>query len=386
MNTIEILDRLIAYDTVSANPNLDLIEWCAELIKDAGGDVTLIPDATGKKANLFATIGPRDQSGVMLSGHTDVVPVEGQAWTKPPFELTLDDGKYFGRGTCDMKGFVAAALSAALTAAQSDLKTPLHLALSYDEEIGCIGVRSLVDMLADAPFKPKFCIVGEPTSMQVAVGHKGKMAAKATMIGREGHSALAPMAVNAIHMGVDFVNVLRDLQDRLAQKGAQDDDYSVPYTTIHVGKINAGVALNIVPNTCEVLFEIRSLAQDDPDALMDEIRAQADAIVAQYQPIAPEAAITIERTANTYPGLSTPEEAAVVQFVKSLLGANDTMKVAFGTEGGLFSEQVGIPTVVCGPGSMEQGHKPDEFVSVDQLAKCDDMLANLVARLKDGID
>ncbi len=386
MNTIEILDRLIAYDTVSANPNLDLIEWCAELIKDAGGDVTLIPDVTGKKANLFATIGPRDQSGVMLSGHTDVVPVEGQAWTKPPFELTLDDGKYFGRGTCDMKGFVAAALSAALTAAQSDLKTPLHLALSYDEEIGCIGVRSLVDMLADAPFKPKFCIVGEPTSMQVAVGHKGKMAAKATMIGREGHSALAPMAVNAIHMGVDFVNVLRDLQDRLAQKGAQDDDYSVPYTTIHVGKINAGVALNIVPNTCEVLFEIRSLAQDDPDALMDEIRAQADAIVAQYQPIAPEAAITIERTANTYPGLSTPEEAAVVQFVKSLLGANDTMKVAFGTEGGLFSEQVGIPTVVCGPGSMEQGHKPDEFVSVDQLAKCDDMLANLVARLKNGID
>ena len=386
MKTIEILDRLIAYDTVSANPNLDLIEWCAQLIKDAGGDVTLIPDATGKKANLFATIGPRDKPGVMLSGHTDVVPIEGQAWTKPPFALTLEDGKYFGRGTCDMKGFVAAALSAALTAAQSDLKTPFHLALSYDEEIGCIGVRSLVDMLADAPFKPKFCIVGEPTSMQVAVGHKGKMAAKATMTGREGHSALAPMAVNAIHMGVDFVNALREMQDRLAQKGAQDDDYSVPYTTIHVGKINAGVALNIVPNTCEVLFEIRSLAQDDPDALMDEIRAQADAIVGQYQPIAPEAAIAIERTANTYPGLSTPEEAAVVQFVKSLLGANDTMKVAFGTEGGLFSERVGIPTVVCGPGSMEQGHKPDEFVTVDQLDKCDDMLANLVARLKDGID
>jgi acetylornithine deacetylase len=386
MKTVEILEKLIRFDTVSANPNLDLINWCATMIKDAGGDVTLIPDATGKKANLYATIGPKDRAGVMLSGHTDVVPVEGQAWTKPPFDLTLEDGKYFGRGTCDMKGFVAAALAAGLQAAKKDLTTPLHLAFSYDEEIGCIGVRSLVDMLRVAPFKPAFCIVGEPTSMQVAVGHKGKMAAKAKMIGRAGHSALAPMAVNAIYMAVDFINVLRDIQDLLATEGAQDADYSVPYSTLHVGKINAGVALNIVPDHCQVLFEIRSLNEDNPDALMDEIRSRANEIVRRYQSVAPEVAIEIERTPNTYPGLSTPEEAAVVQFVKSLLGANDTMKVAFGTEGGLFSSQVGIPTVVCGPGSMDQGHKPDEFVSVDQLAKCDAMLANLVARLEDGIE
>ncbi len=385
MKTIDILEKLIGFDTTSANPNLDLITWCETQLKSLGAEVTLIPDATGKKANLYATIGPRDQAGIMLSGHTDVVPVAGQSWTKPPFELTQEDGKFYGRGTCDMKGFVASALSAAFSASQKKLNTPMHLALSYDEEIGCIGVRSLVDMLAKAPVKPAFCIVGEPTSMQVAVGHKGKMAAKAVMIGREGHSALAPMAVNAIYMAVDFINVLRDIQDRLAREGAQDQDYSVPYTTIHVGKINAGVALNIVPNRCEVLFEIRSLNEDNPDSLMDEIRTRADAIVEQYQKIAPEVAIEIERTANTYPGLSTPAEAEVVRFVKSLLGANDTMKVPFGTEGGLFSEQVGIPTVVCGPGSMEQGHKPDEFVSADQLTKCDAMLANLVARLEEGV-
>lgn len=385
MKTLEILDRLIAFETVSANPNLDLIKWCASLIKSAGGEVTVIPDATGKKANLYATIGPRDLAGVMLSGHTDVVPVEGQSWTKPPFSLTFEDGKCFGRGTCDMKGFVASALSAGLDAASKDLKTPLHLAFSYDEEIGCIGVRSLVDLLIDAPFKPVCCIVGEPTSMQVAIGHKGKMAAKATMIGRAGHSALAPIAVNAIYMAVDFINVLRSIQDRLATVGAADADYSVPYTTLHVGTINAGVALNIVPDRCEVLFEIRSLSEDNPDELMYEIRTRANKIVSHYRSIAPEVAIDIKRTPNTYPGLITPKDSDVVKFVKSLLGANDTMKVAFGTEGGLFSSEVGIPTVVCGPGSMDQGHKPDEFVSVDQLAKCDEMLANLVTRLQRGL-
>lgn len=386
MNTIDILKRLIAFDTTSANPNLELIEWCADLLRAAGANVVLLPDDTGKKANLYATLGPAHQRGIMLSGHTDVVPVTGQDWTTPPFELVEKNSRLYGRGTCDMKGFVASALSAALGAAKRDLATPLHLAFSYDEEIGCIGVRSLVDMLEQAPIKPAFCIVGEPTSMQVAVGHKGKLAAKAIMTGREGHSALAPMAVNAIHMATDFVASLRALQDQLACKGAQDTDYNVPYTTVHVGIIQGGVALNIVPNTCEVLFEIRSLAQDDPDALMHEIRMAADKIAENYQHIAPEAKIEIERTPNTYPGLSTPEDAAVVAFVKSLLGANDTMKVAFGTEGGLFSKQAGIPTVVCGPGSMDQGHKPDEFVSIDQLEKCDAMLANLVTRLEEGID
>ncbi|PLS22462.1 acetylornithine deacetylase [Neptunicoccus cionae] len=385
MQTADILSKLIAFDTTSANPNMDLIEWCAGLLRDAGAEVTLLPDDSGKKANLFATVGPTDRPGVLLSGHTDVVPVAGQNWSKPPFELTFEDGRYYGRGTCDMKGFVASALSAALSASTKDLQTPLHLALSYDEEIGCIGVRSLIDMLEAAPFKPAMCIVGEPTSMQVAVGHKGKTAAKATCIGREGHSALAPQAVNAIYLATDLIAEIRRIQERLAATGTQDFDYDVPYTTLHVGLINAGVALNIVPNHCEVTFEIRNLAENDPTVLMQEIKDRAEEIAERARVIAPEAAINIEMTANTYPGLATPEDGAVVAFVKSLLGANDTMKVAFGTEGGLFSSRVGIPTVVCGPGSMAQGHKPDEFVSADQLEKCDRMLAALTDRLVKGL-
>ncbi|MBR9863382.1 MAG: acetylornithine deacetylase [Rhodobacteraceae bacterium] len=385
MQTADILKKLIAFDTTSANPNMDLIEWCAGLLRDAGAEVTLLPDDSGKKANLFATVGPSDRPGVLLSGHTDVVPVAGQDWSKPPFELTFEDGRYYGRGTCDMKGFVASALSAALNASTQDLQTPLHLAFSYDEEIGCIGVRSLIDMLEAAPFKPAMCIVGEPTSMQVAVGHKGKTAAKATCLGREGHSALAPQAVNAIYLATDLIAEIRRIQERLAATGTQDFDYDVPYTTLHVGLINAGVALNIVPNRCEVTFEIRNLAENDPAVLMQEIKDRAEEIAERARVIAPEAAINIEMTANTYPGLATPEDGAVVAFVKSLLGANDTMKVAFGTEGGLFSSRVGIPTVVCGPGSMAQGHKPDEFVSADQLEKCDQMLAALTDRLVEGL-
>ena len=385
MQTADILKKLIAFDTTSANPNMDLIEWCAGLLRDAGAEVTLLPDDSGKKANLFATVGPTDRPGVLLSGHTDVVPVAGQDWSKPPFELTFEDGRYYGRGTCDMKGFVASALSAALNASTQDLQTPLHLAFSYDEEIGCIGVRSLIGMLEAAPFKPAMCIVGEPTSMQVAVGHKGKTAAKATCIGREGHSALAPQAVNAIYLATELIAEIRRIQERLAATGTQDFDYDVPYTTLHVGLINAGVALNIVPNRCEVTFEIRNLAENDPAVLMQEIKDRAEEIAERARVIAPEAAINIEMTANTYPGLATPEDGAVVAFVKSLLGANDTMKVAFGTEGGLFSSRVGIPTVVCGPGSMAQGHKPDEFVSADQLEKCDRMLAALTDRLVEGL-
>lgn len=383
MDTLAILDRLIAFDTTSRNPNRALIDWIAGLLRDAGAQVTLLPDDTGGKANLYATVGPGDRAGICLSGHTDVVPVDGQDWTRPPFRLSRADGKLYGRGTCDMKGFVAAALSAALTAPR-DLATPLHLAFSYDEEIGCIGVRSLIDMLATAPVKPLFCIVGEPTSMHVATGHKGKMAARVTCHGIEGHSALAPFATNAIYMATDLIGEIRVIQARLAEDGAQDSDYDVPYTTLHVGTINAGTALNIVPNRAEFLFEIRTIAQDDPDALLAGIRAAADRISAATG--ADAASIEITPTANTYPGLATDPGADVVSFVKALAGgANDTIKVAFGTEGGLFSATAGIPTVVCGPGSMAQGHKPDEFVTESQLAACDAMLARLVDRLRAGL-
>jgi acetylornithine deacetylase len=384
MQTADILARLIGFDTTSSKPNRALMDWVQDLLAGAGIAAQIIPDASGGKANLYATIGPQDRPGVMLSGHTDVVPVDGQVWTRPPFVLTEAEGRLYGRGTTDMKGFVASTLAAALVAARRPLATPLHLALSYDEEVGCLGVASLIDLLAQAPCRPVMCIVGEPTGMQVATGHKGKIALRATCTGREGHSALAPMALNALHLGTDFLGVVRRLQDEVADTGLRDGDYDVPYTTLHVGKMQGGVQVNIVPNSCTLDFEIRNLAGDDPQALIDRLRVEADRITAPLKAAFPEAAITIDRLWD-YPGLGTPTSAPVVRFVKSLTGANGTMKVAFGTEGGLFSTRLGIPTVICGPGSMAQGHKPDEWVSVEQLARCDAMLAALLDRLEAGL-
>ena len=384
MQTADILARLIGFDTTSSKPNRALMDWVQDLLGGAGIAAQIIPDASGGKANLYATIGPQDRPGVMLSGHTDVVPVDGQVWTRPPFVLTEAEGRYYGRGATDMKGFVASALAAALMAARRPLATPLHLALSHDEEVGCLGVASLIDMLAHAPHLPAMCIVGEPTGMQVATGHKGKIALRATCTGREGHSALAPMALNALHLGADFLGAVRRLQDEVAASGLRDGDYDVPYTTLHVGKMQGGVQVNIVPNLCTLDFEIRNLAGDDPQALIDRLRVEADRITAPLKAAFPEAAISIDRLWD-YPGLGTPSSAPVVQFVKSLTGANGTMKVAFGTEGGLFSTRLGIPTVICGPGSMAQGHKPDEWVSVGQITRCDAMLAALLDRLEAGL-
>lgn len=384
MDSIEILERLIAFPTVSRDSNLDLIGYVAGLLEAHGIASRIIHSVDGHKANLFATVGPADGAGIMLSGHTDVVPVEGQDWTLPPFAMTERDGRLYGRGAADMKGFVACALAAALKAVKMNLKTPLHLALSYDEEIGCIGVRSLIDMLRAAPQNPALCIVGEPTAMQVATGHKGKIGAHAICKGREGHSALAPLALNAIHLGCDFVAALRAEQARLASEGARDGDYDIPYTTVHVGRMNAGVALNIVPNLCRIDFEIRNIAADDAAEILERIKGEAARIASAARAIASEAAIDIE-VFNTYPGLDTPANSQAVAFVKSLIGANGTIKVAFGTEGGLFSRDVGIPTVVCGPGSMAQGHKPDEFVSLEQMRRCDAMLDKLLERLTAGI-
>ncbi len=384
MQTLDILSRLIGHDTVSAKPNRALIAEVQGWLEAAGARVLLVPDAGGGKANLFASVGPEGAGGVMLSGHTDVVPVEGQAWTHPPFQLTEFGGRLYGRGTADMKGFCAAAIAAMIGAARRPLKTPLHLALSYDEEIGCMGVRSLIDLLQAAPFRPRFCIVGEPTGMQVATGHKGKVALRATCIGREGHSALAPMALNALHLAADFIGVLRRVQAEVTASGPKDADYDVAYTTLHAGKMSGGVQVNIVPNRAVVDWEIRFLAGDDVAALIARVQAGADAVVAPLRAAFPEAEIRIEHQWD-YPGLNTRTDAEVVRFVKGLTGANGTLKVAFGTEGGLFDLKLGVPTVICGPGSMAQGHKPDEYVSLDQLARCDAMLAALVDRLEVGL-
>lgn len=378
ISTRDILSALVQFDTTSRHPNTSLISYVAQLLEKHGVSSTIIPNVDGSKANLYCTIGPDNIPGVMLSGHTDVVPVEGQDWRRPAFELTQADDRLYGRGTADMKGFVACAITAAINASKSELTTPLHLGFSYDEEIGCVGVRSLVDMLKNAPVKPAMCIVGEPTNMQVATKHKGKMSITARCIGREGHSALAPNALNAIHLACDLVGVIRDKQTQIQHRFDITDiaPTDVPYSTIHVGRIIADQALNIVPNLCTVNFEIRHTSEDNPTEILNDIQQAAAHIVNRACIKIPEAAIEFD-VWNAYPGLDTPVDSDVVTFVKTLVGANSTTYVAFGTEGGLFSEKIGIPTVVCGPGSMNQGHKPDEYIEIDQLNGCEQMLRKL---------
>ncbi|AYN96783.1 acetylornithine deacetylase [Pseudomonas sp. LTJR-52] len=383
MNTrsITILKRLIGFETVSVDSNLPLIGYVRDLLEARGIACQLIHDATGKKANLFASVGPADVPGVVLSGHTDVVPVAGQAWTLPPFTATVLDGRVYGRGSCDMKGFVACAINALLEAAQQPLRRPLQLALSYDEEIGCVGVRRLLEVLALLPVRPFLCLIGEPTSMQLAVGHKGKGVWRVHCRGLEGHSSLAPRGVNAIYLATDFIQQLRTLQTRLETAGASDDAYDVPYTTVHTGLIQGGKAINIVPSLCTLDFEIRHLPADDPNLLIDDLRGQAERLIHGVRDRAPNAAIEIEKL-NSYPGLNTHPTVDAVKFVESFTQpGTQKLKVAFGTEGGLFADRLDVPVVVCGPGSIEQAHKPDEYVALEQLAACDALLGRLVNAL-----
>ena len=382
--TLELLHSLLSFDTISAKSNTELILWVKGLLEDAGASVQLVGNEDSSKANLYATIGPQNKRGFMLSGHTDVVPVEGQRWTVDPFKMTQQDAKVYGRGSADMKGFIACALRAALIASTRTLTTPLHLALSYDEEIGCVGVHSMLHMLEHAPLKPLMCLVGEPTELNVAIGHKGKTACHVRCTGRAGHSALAPQALNAIHLATDLITRIRQIQDGLASSGAKDHAYDVPYTTLHVSNIAGGVALNIVPDNCRFDVEIRNVAQDDPLMLLERLEQEAETLATAARVQADEAGIELE-IFNSYPGLDTKPDNDVVLFVKSLVKKNSTIKVAFGTEGGLFSSQLRIPTVVCGPGSMQQGHKPDEFVTLDQLEQCDAMLDRLLVHLQEGI-
>jgi acetylornithine deacetylase len=377
VDSLDLLDRLIAFPTVSLQSNRDMIAFMRAVLDEAGAQMTEFEGPHAGNLNLFATIGPTDRSGVALSGHTDVVPTHGQDWTTDPFRLTRRGDLLYGRGTTDMKGFLACALRAALLASRRKLVTPLHLAFSCDEEIGCVGVRPMLDALALRAVRPIACIVGEPTSMRLATGHKGKIALRATCKGREGHSALAPRLLNAIALASDLVQAMNTLQDRLARSGLQDEAYDIPYATVHVGRIAGGEALNIVPSRCVLELEIRSGEAAEAEALLGEVRAAARAIVEARRARFPEAEIEIEVT-NAYPALNAQADDPAAALVRGLIGANETMKVAFGTEGGLFRQQLGAPTVICGPGSMDQGHKADEYVSIDQIERCDRMMEALL--------
>ena len=369
-DTLTILERLIAFNTVSANSNLDMIDYIEEFLRERGFAMKRLTDPTGRKAGLYAHRGPAG-NGIMLSAHTDVVPTEGQDWTRDPFRLTREGDRLYGRGTTDMKGYLAAMLALADRASNADLQEPLKLSISYDEEVGCLGIAHMVDALPGFLGTPRAAFVGEPTEMAVAIGHKGKVGLKGTARGEAGHSSLAPMFTNALYLATDFIGKLRELQNWYAVNGTQDPDYDIPYTTFHVGKLNGGTALNIVPDSAEVLFEFRHLAADDPDEIMSKINVLADGFV------------DIEKTIS-YPGLQTKPDAGITALACSLAATNVMTKVAFGTEAGFF-DGLGIPTVVCGPGSMEgQGHKPDEYVTMDQMAVCHAMMERVLASLMNG--
>ncbi|WP_024696691.1 acetylornithine deacetylase [Pseudomonas avellanae] len=379
---LEILKRLIAFDTVSSEPNMALIEYVRELLASKGIESLIVKDETGKKANLFASTGPRDVPGVLLSGHTDVVPAAGQAWTMPPFQATLRDGRIYGRGTCDMKGFIALAIDAMLNAADMTLLRPLQLALSHDEEIGCVGVRRLLDVLHLAPVRPFLCVVGEPTLMQFAVGHKGKASYRTFCRGQEAHSSLAPRAVNAIHLASDFIAELRNSQKRIEQQGSRDEGYDIPYSTVHIGRIDGGKALNIVPNLCTLEFEYRNLPGDNPDVLLEQLRERADVLVREARQLSGVAAIEIE-VMNEYPALETHPSVEAVRMLHAFAEpGTQHIKVSYGTEGGLFAGRLNVPVVVCGPGSIEQAHKPDEFIDESQMDAGERFLQSLLGSLK----
>jgi acetylornithine deacetylase len=380
--SIAHLEKLIAFPTVSRDSNLDLIAYVQGVLKNLGVNSNLVHNEDGTKANLWATIGPADISGVALSAHTDVVPVVGQNWSSDPFVLNKRDGKLYGRGSADMKGFIACCLAMAELAMTRDLKTPIHFAFSYDEEIGCIGVRRLLEMLKTLPIRPRFCIVGEPTMLQVVTAHKGKLGYRVTAHGLEAHSSLAPIGVNAIYMACDLIAEIRRIQTDIAEHSARDGEYEVAYTTLHVGKISGGVAMNIVPNDASFDFEIRYLPEDDGVAIAERIKTAAENVATGFRKIYPDARFTFADL-QSYPALNTPVDSDVVNFVRTLTGGNSTGKITFGTEGGLFQKELGIPAVVCGPGNIAVAHKPDEFVSEDQMKLCDEMLARLVEKLSE---
>ncbi len=379
--TTEILEALVGFDSTSRNSNLAIVAWIEAYLDRLGVTHERIPDQSGAKANLWATIGPAGRPGYILSGHTDVVPVDGQRWSNDPFRLTARGGRLHGRGAADMKGYLACCLAAVPDMVAGDLATPIHLSFSHDEEVGCVGVRSVIARLDGAAVKPAACFVGEPTSMNVVIGHKGKRSFRVDVRGRTCHSSLAPEGVNAVEYAARLIVKIRDMADRLAREGARDPLYDVPYTTTHTGVVEGGTALNIVPDACRFQFEFRSIAADDVDALAGEVMAYArDRLEPDMKVVAPEAGIAFD-VMSTFPGLDTPPAIDVVALAKTLAGRTEHGKVAYGTEGGLFAA-AGIPTVVIGPGSIEQAHKADEFIAASELDACGRFLDRLIAHCR----
>jgi acetylornithine deacetylase len=381
MNSKEILAALIGFDTTSRESNLQLIDFVRNYLARHQVPCELVFNDERSKANLFATIGSDDRPGVVLSGHTDVVPVDGQPWTVPPFEMSEKDGKLYGRGAADMKGYIACVLAAVPALLAQPLRVPVHIALSYDEEVGCLGVRSLLAELAQRPHKPALCIIGEPTELKPVLGHKGKLAMRCDVHGAACHSAFAPQGVNAIEYAAELIGELGRIGSGLRAEHLQDPRFDPPFSTVQTGVITGGKALNIVPADCRFDFEIRTLPDQNAEDVARQLQDYAQQqVVPKMQAVNAASGIRFSEL-SSYPGLATDAQSEAAKLIAQCCGSSEFTTVAFGTEGGLF-DAAGIPTVVCGPGSMDQGHKPDEFVSVEQLEGCDRMLERLILALR----
>ena len=375
-DALAMIERLIAFPTVSRDSNLGMIEWIRDYLAGLGVRSRLTYDATGKKANLFATLGGGSKPGLILSGHTDVVPVDGQAWDTDPFKANIKDGLLYGRGACDMKGYIGTALALAPKILNAKMPAPLHFAFSYDEEIGCIGVQGLLADLQALNLKTAGCIVGEPTSMQPVIAHKGTHRFRCCITGREAHSSYTTLGVNAVEYAARIIVYIRQMADRFAQLETRDYGFTVPYTTMQTGLIRGGLASNIVPKECSFEFEARTMPGIDADHLYQEVKNYAAQFLPEMLRVEPNAKIAFEWLASA-PGLSIKEHDDIAKLAIALSRSKTVGAVSYGTEAGLF-QRAGIPTVVCGPGNIEQAHRPNEFVALDQLAQCEAFLLRLL--------
>lgn len=380
--TMAEISKLIGFDTTSRDSNLPLIEYVVERLEALGIDSTLVHNEDGEKANLLATFPAADGTrtgGIVLSGHTDVVPVDGQSWSSDPFLPEVRDGKLYARGTCDMKSFVAVIMAKLESIAAAPLTEPIHLAFSYDEEVGCLGAVDLVAAISAAGLKPRGCIVGEPTSMRVVRGHKSVNVLRVDFHGVAAHSSLTTQGVNAISAAAEFTRVVDSMAQAFKADGPFDEAFIVPYTTTTVNKIDGGIAVNTIPAECTLHFEFRSIAADDPSELIERYRAEAKRIEDSMRAQNNDVRVEFTVLAQT-PGLDTPEDAGIVALAAELGGTPSPDKATYGTEAGLFLN-AGIPTVVCGPGDIAQAHAPDEFIELEQIAACESFIDNLLAKL-----
>lgn len=378
--TAELLSRLVSFDTTSRNSNLELAQFVGDYLDGYGVPYRLIYDNTGQKANLHAILGPQQAGGFALSGHMDTVPVDGQSWTSDPFSLREQNGRLYARGATDMKGFVASALAAVPAVLELGIVRPLHLLLTYDEELGSIGAPRLIDDLKKTGLAPSFCVVGEPSGMKPLVGHKGKLALRVRVRGRPGHSSKPAAGVNAIQAAAEAITWVTAQGRRFALEGPFEQGYDPPHTTTHVGLVQGGTSLNMIPEQAEFVMEWRVIAANDSAVELEKLKAHVTQVIEPaMKQVDPQSGFAFEVTAQ-YPGLFLDPDHELAVMVKELTGCQEVAKVSFGTEGGLY-QAAGIPSIVCGPGDIAQAHQPDEWIATSELDACDHFLQRLAREL-----